>query len=192
MDQYGLIHCGLAAIKHTKERLWIWTNSFKACNLDPEAQVEFDVWIGKISQFLQGGDTFKRDRERNAFDGYKLLPPFWHAMNTEEKSLALTIVQTHSEPWSVDCILMLKRECKVVMSSMSALQTCITLAIEDPSHLRRGIPAEDAEEEERVVDDEEAAAEEQRVKADHGLTMLKRVPDHLSGMELFEHQVRFR
>ena len=110
----------------------------------------------------------------------------------KEKCLVLSIVQTHSEPWSVDCILMLKRECKVVMSSMSTLQTCITLAIEDPSHLRRGIPAEDAEEEERVVEDEEAEAEEKRVKADHGLTMLKRVPDHLSGMELFEHQVRFR
>ena len=90
---------------------------------------------------------------------------------------------------------LLRDTCKVTLSMLPQLHTCIILASEYPSHIMRGIPqdeADDTSRTKRVVYQEEAAAKEMRKKADFGLNMLMRFPQDLSGISLFEHQVAFR
>ena len=116
-------------------------------------------------------------------------------MTPEEKQTAVDIVTQSNEPWGVQCTQLLRDTCKVTLSMLPQLHTCIILASEDPSHIMRGIPqdkADDTSRTKRVVDQEEAAAEEMRKKADFGLNMLMRCPQNLSGISLFEHQVAFR
>ena len=116
-------------------------------------------------------------------------------MTPEEKQTAVDIVTQSDEPWGVQCTQLLRDTCKVTLSMLPQLHTCIILASEDPSHIMRGIPqdeADDTSRTKRVVDQEEAAAEEMRKKADFGLNMLMRCPQNLSGISLFEHQVAFR
>ena len=40
MDQWTLVHCGLAAINATTEETWV--RSFAACNLQPSTRVNFN------------------------------------------------------------------------------------------------------------------------------------------------------
>ena len=78
------------------------------------------------------------------------------------------------------------------MSDLTTLQPCIFLAIDNPSHLDRGL--------EEVIDrivvgtkDQAAIAaiETIREKANTGLHMMQRNPDGVKGMDLFEHQIAF-
>ena len=73
-------------------------------------------------------------------DLYTLLPALWQAMTPAEKSLAVTIVQQHDEnPWGIDCCRELTQQLKENLSDLKSLQPCIFLAIENPSHLSRGL-----------------------------------------------------
>ena len=41
VDQWGLVHVGLACLQETNKMKYIWTNSFRACNMDPRTQLSF-------------------------------------------------------------------------------------------------------------------------------------------------------
>jgi hypothetical protein len=79
VDQWGLIHVGLFAIQALKARAW--TNSFKACNMDPLTSICFPQWCKKIEHFIQASQSFKTEGPLNT---YALLPSFWHGMTLEE------------------------------------------------------------------------------------------------------------
>ena len=79
------------------------------------------------------------------------------------------------------------------MSDLTTLQPCIFLAIDNPSHLDRGL--------EEVIDRIVVATKDQaaiaaiesiREKATAGLHMMQRNTDGVKAMDLFEHQVAFR
>ena len=75
---------------------------------------------------------------------------------------------------------------------MSALQSCVHLAIEHPSHLDRGIPHElDAvpESEDDVI---AAEVESKRCKASDGLSEFTRIPPGLKGRALLDHMIKYR
>ena len=93
-DQWGLVHCGLAAIRHSKKNPNIWIDSFRAVNLDPTCQMPFLDWINQIEPFLHAGDLFKSD-DPDVIDEYLYFPNFWHAMLPQEKKQALTIIEKH-------------------------------------------------------------------------------------------------
>ena len=84
---------------------------------------------------------------------------------------------------------------KVKVSELTALQPCIFLAMEHPSHLERGLASEE-EEAMGPCNDEDAAiinrVEASQEKADHGLSIFQRIPKGMKGHELFFHQIDFR
>ena len=53
VDQWGLIHVGLFAVRGLKEETW--TKYFRACNMDPHSQLIFDQWCKNIEGLLQSG-----------------------------------------------------------------------------------------------------------------------------------------
>jgi hypothetical protein len=89
VDQWGLIHVGLYAIRETKPETWI--QSFKACNLHPVSRLKFGDWCAKIEQYLQVGQSF--EVEAVDVDKYTLLPSWWHAMMPDEKKNAFDIIE---------------------------------------------------------------------------------------------------
>jgi len=115
-------------------------------------------------------------------------------MSPVDKKTAATIVQRFTDnAWGLDCCRALITALKIKMSDLTTLQPCIFLAIENPSHLDRGL--------EEVIDRIDVATKDQatiagiesiRKKATTGLHMMQRNPDGLKGMDLFEHQVAFR
>ena len=81
---------------------------------------------------------------------------------------------------------------KIKLSDLTTLQPCIFLAIDNPSHLDRGLQ----EVIDRIVVGTKdqaaiAAIETIREKANTGLHMMQRNPDGVKGMDLFEHQIAF-
>ena len=43
VDQWGLVHVGLGALRECTVKTW--TDSFQACNLDPSTRVSFEDWL---------------------------------------------------------------------------------------------------------------------------------------------------
>jgi hypothetical protein len=60
-------------------------------------------------------------------------------MSKEHKQLAVDIVKKHGSSWSVACLLELMNNLLVDQKELSSLQTCIWCAIEDPTHIERGM-----------------------------------------------------
>ena len=191
VDQWGLVHSGLAAVRNTKENPEIWINSFRAVNLDPTHQIPFLDWIKKIESFIQSGDSFKSN-ETNVIDEYLYLPSFWHAMLPEEKKQAFAVVERHDCRWSPSCVQELKTVCSVSLADMHLLQTCISLAIANPGHLNRGFPTNEYDSSSRTLTSVEEAAETTRKDANHGLKAFQLKPEGFDGEQLFEHMIGFR
>jgi hypothetical protein len=115
-------------------------------------------------------------------------------MSPVDKKTAATIVQRFTDnAWGLDCCSALITALKIKMSDLTTLQPCIFLAIDNPSHLDRGL--------EEVIDRIVVATKDQaaiaaiesiREKATAGLHMMQRNNDGVKGMDLFEHQVAFR
>ncbi len=134
------------------------------------------------------------DSGSQEIDEYTLLPALRQAMSPVDKKTAATIVQCFTDnAWGLDCCSALITALKIKMSDLTTLQPCIFLAIDNPSHLDRGL--------EEVIDrivvatkDRAAIAaiESIRKKATAGLHMMQRNTDGVKGMDLFEHQVAFR
>ena len=79
VDQWGLVHAGLFAIRETNPLTWV--RSFEACNLNPTTRLPFPDWCKKISDHLQAGESFLAPTEST----YALLPAWWHGMTPAEK-----------------------------------------------------------------------------------------------------------
>lgn len=189
ITQWDLIFCGLNAINITKKNPDIWINSFIAVNLHPRHQIPFADWCKKIEPFMKAADSFDLVTQSKTIDTYKLLPAYWQAMEPAQKRSAVAIVKRHESSWNLDCLLELKDALTLTAKQLPALQTCVWLAIDNPSHLDRGM--EDVEIEDETPD-EVANVESARCSATDDLSMFRRVPDGMSGEDLFDHQVAFR
>lgn len=193
IDQYGLIACGLAAVRHTGRHPEIWVDSFVATNTHPTRQISFEDWCVKIAPHLQASDSFHLIKQNAEIDEYTLLPAFWQAMAPEDKKLAVEIVRKHGDnAWDLNCCRELIRSLSLTMSELSALQPCIFCAMDNPTHLDRGLDEEEDGVDEVVQPDEVIAAEAARKKAHHGLDLFVRAPEGLTGIKLFDHMCNFR
>ena len=104
---------------------------------------------------------------------------------------ALEIVETYNTPYCVECVKELHEQCKVPYSDMQSLQMCIQLAIENPSHLDRGIPSKT----EVQAASEPCAELKQAIKSQsnvtNGLSQFQLKPEGMAGEDLFNHMVTF-
>lgn len=193
LDQYALVHCGLAAVRKTKANPEIWRKSFVSTNTKPDEMISFVDWCKKVEGLLQGSDSYDLIQQNMNVDKYTLLPAMWQAMTPAEKRKAVEVVAKHGgNAWGLECCQELSKELKVPFKDLTVLQPCIFCAIDDPSHLDRGLessvvkaPSPEA------LPTEVVAAEETRKSANDGLTMFQRYPSHLKGEELFDHSIGF-
>jgi hypothetical protein len=182
VDQWGLVHVGLAAVRMCVPRIWI--SSFKAVNLHPHFRVPFAVWCKRIESFLEGGQTFKAEEP---LDLYAMLPPIWQGMEPEEKVKVFEIIEEH-KGFSVDCLRQLHSDCHILMSDMQHIRVSYEVAKMHPVHLTLCAPAEDGE---REVDATEAAAAAEVKSVNRGLSFFQLKPEGLKGEALFDHMAGY-
>jgi hypothetical protein len=108
---------------------------------------------------MTASDSFNLVTQSNKIDTYLLLPSFSQAMTKEQKLKAVEIVKSHSSSWDVHCLSQLQMELLIPVSDLPSLQLCIWSAIDNPSHLERGM--------EDVPIIEEVDAEVKDVKKKH-------------------------
>ena len=122
---------------------------------------------------------------------YHLLPALWQAMTPEHKGEAVSIFKNHNSTWRVECIIELKAALGIRLSDMNAIQVTIWCAIENPSHIERGL--EDADlVEGKELPAEVVAQENERQTATHDLAAWRLHPRNMSDMDLFNHMLTFR
>ena len=190
IDQWDLIHTGLAAIRYTKTRPYIWESSFKAVNLHPKFKLSFHDWCKKIEPFMMAADSFNLVTQDNV-DPYHLLPGIWQAMSPEHKRRALAIFKENGSRWNIPCLDALRTELLISSNDIPAIQVAIWHAIDDSSHLDRGI-------EDPVIgiplgkDPNIVEAEKRRCSATNGLPLYQLKPDGLKGTDLLDHMVGYR
>jgi hypothetical protein len=183
VDQWGLVHVGLASLREcTRE---IWQNSFRRVNLDPTTRLSFPDWLGKIGHYLHGGDTFKPP---DSDDKYALLPPFWHGFLPSEKHRAIDTIDAHGGVFTVDCLNDLSVKCHVPFKDMQKLRLCYEVAKENPEHLEMTVPKASAP----TIAPEVAAALKAKKLVTDGLATFQLKPPGLSGAELFDHMLMFK
>jgi hypothetical protein len=191
VDQWGLVHVGLACLQESNKMKYIWTNSFRACNMDPRTQLSFPEWCVKINSFLQGGDSFKPEVAEN--DPYLLLPAFWLGMEPSEKRNAVAALNKHKNPWSAECIQALRDELNIPFKDMQNLRMCIDHAEDNPSDLERGLPSDDAIQQAKELPPQELKdAIDDRKDANHGLVNYMLKPSGLKGEQLLTHMIQHR
>jgi hypothetical protein len=158
--------------------------------------IPFADWCKKLEPFMQAADSFNLITQSQEINEYTLLPALWQAMLPVDKKTAAAIVQGFSDnAWGLDCCSALITALKIKMSDLTTLQPCIFLAINNPSHLDRGlkkvmdriVAGDVATKDQAAI----AAIESIREKANTGLHMMQRNPNGVKGMGLFEHQVAF-
>jgi hypothetical protein len=151
--------------------------------------VPFFEWCGRISHFIQGGDSFKPEK---FLDVYALLPAFWHGMTPDEKKLADSIFKSHENTFSVACVKQLHTQVHVPLSDMQNLRVCLEEAAVDPSHLERTVLTIV----EKAIPAELAAAKATKADVSQGLASFQLHPKAkdgtqlLSGMAKFEHMIK--
>ncbi len=114
MDQWGLVHVGLAAVRETKPETW--TASFQACNMDPRNQLSFADWCTKISPALMAGQKFKKETAND--DPCLLLPALWHGMTRAEKRQTFDVFSRHEEVGGAGCIIETGNTCCIPTAMM--------------------------------------------------------------------------
>ena len=188
IDGWQLIHVGLACCRELLPEVWVY--SFKKVNLHPHHRVNFDEWCKRISHFLQGGEgSFKPEVAR---DEYALLPAFWHGMEPAEKKLAASILKSHANSFTMECLRELHSKVHVPFTDMQHLRVCLELAAEDPSHLERRVPEKSTLE----ACAEVVAARKGLAGVAAGLVTFQLHPTKadgtqlLSGMAKFEHMTK--
>ena len=92
-----------------------WVKSFTKVNLHPHHCVDLPTWCTRISHFLQGGESFKSEKE--------------------EKTKSMTIFKSHESKFSAPCLKELSTAMRLPFSDMQTFRLCLELAEEDPSHL---------------------------------------------------------
>ena len=90
---------------------------------------------------MQAGDGFELVTQNyNALDEYTMLPAAWHAMLPVEKKAAVEIVKDFdNNAWGIECCCELMADLEVNLSDITSLQHAIFLAIDNPTHVDRGI-----------------------------------------------------
>ena len=74
-DQWGLLHCGIAAVRHATMYPHLWVNSFIAVNLNPIERIPFEEWCENIDAHMQSSDSFDIVlQNNNNIDKYLLMP----------------------------------------------------------------------------------------------------------------------
>jgi hypothetical protein len=188
VDQWHMVHVGLAAVRNTTPRTW--TRSFQACNMDPRCQLSFPRWCKKIESVLQAGQTFKTEGVNN--DMYLLLPSFWHGMIPEEKKKAKDIFDSHNQHYSTTCILELHEKSHIPYRDMQSLRMCLALARDNLSYLDRGRPTEAEIKMASELPEMVVAAEKERASVADGLRNFQLKPPGLQGEDLLIHMTEFR
>jgi hypothetical protein len=185
VDQWGLIHVGLYAIRETKRETWI--RSFEACNLHPVTRMAFGDWCAKIEQYLQVDQSF--EDEAVAVDKYTLLPSWWHAMKPEEKRNAFDVIKENGG-FTMECLIELRELCKIPTKDMQNMRVCYECSKETPDHLQRTLPIESTCTSPLNEDVHQAQAAVASVNA--GLVTYQLKPEGMKGEELFAHMIWFR
>jgi hypothetical protein len=67
VDQWDLIHRGLATIWYSDCNPGVWISSFVSVNYHPMRQIPFSEWCKKLDPFMQAADSFNliTQREKN-------------------------------------------------------------------------------------------------------------------------------
>ena len=73
IDQWQLVSCGLAAVRHTRDNPSIWENSFIATNTKPSKMIPFVDWIKKIESHLQAADSYQITSDVDKYSPSSLL-----------------------------------------------------------------------------------------------------------------------
>jgi len=58
IDQWDLIHSGVAAIRYTKRNPEVWISSFVTVNLHHMRMIPFADWFKKLEPFMQATNSF--------------------------------------------------------------------------------------------------------------------------------------
>jgi hypothetical protein len=188
VDQWGLVHVGLFAIRALKAGTW--TNSFQACNMDPLTSLSFPQWCKKIEHFIQAGQSFKTEGPLNT---YALLPSFWHGMTVEERKNTVGIIDKHDGVFTVELCKELHKECSIAYKDQQSIRVCYDLTKAYPEQLDMESPS---------IAEREAVREAPEVTAAHaalsdvnkGLASFEFMPTALkgTGIPLFDHMVSKR
>ena len=189
-NQWDLVHCGMQAVRATSRRPEIWINSAIAVNLHPEHRLPFPEWCKKIAPLMTASDSFDLVVQNNT-DPYHLLPLLWQAMLPCDKRMAMSIFESHGKMWNVECVREMMSTLLVTVKEMSALQLGVWHAIDDPSHLDRGMEDADVSHT-SPLPSEVTEAEAARHKATHDLPAFTFKPDGMTGKELLDHFVSHR
>ena len=190
IDQWDLIPCGIQAVKYTAEHPEVWTNSAIAVNLHPKFRISFGDWCKKIELFMTAADSFDIVAG-NKIDPYTLLPVGWQSMSSDHERRAMAIYEEHNKEWDIDCITTMMKDLVVNFNDIKAIQMGLWHALDDPTHLDRGM--EDTEfTHTSILPIEVANAEKARKKATAGLRAYELKPEGLSGSDLLDHAITFR
>ena len=104
VDQWDLIHCGLASIWYSDGNPGVWISSFVSVNLHPMRQITFAEWCKKLEPFMQAADSFNLTMQSKQIDECTLLPSLGQAMPPVDKKTAVAKVEHFGEDaWSVEC-----------------------------------------------------------------------------------------
>ena len=134
VDQWSLVHVGLAAVRAVDTTVWV--ESFKACNLNPHHRVAFPEWCQRISSDLEAGQQFKAP---TSDDYYSMLPAFWHGMVPEDKKKVMATMAKYGG-FTVECVRELKAESHIATKDLQNLRICVETATNFPEHLDLGAP----------------------------------------------------
>ena len=137
VDQWSLIHVGLAAVRYTTDNHDLWVNLFIAVNLHPKYMLAFQEWCINIDPFMQSYDSFHLVTQSN-IDMYSLLPLLWQVITLYDKGKAVSIFQQHDFTWSVECLVDMKTTHGVAIGDISSIQLGIWIAIDNPYNINRG------------------------------------------------------
>ena len=190
VDQWGLIHVGLYAIRETKPETWI--QSFKACNMHPVSRLKFGDWCTKIEQYLQVGQSF--EVEAVDVDKYTLLPSWWHAMTPDGKKNTFDIIEENKR-FTMECFLELRKTCNIPTKDMQNMRVCYECAKEKPNHLEHTLPvlaSVSTDSTALPLQEDVARVQAAVASANHGLLTYQLKPEGMKGGELFAHMIQFR
>jgi hypothetical protein len=156
--------------------------------------IPFADWCKKLKP--QAADSFNLITQSQEIDEHTLLPALWQAMPPVDKKTAVAIVQRFSDnAWGLDCCSALITALKIKMSDLTTLQPCIFLAIDNPSHLDRGLE----EVMDRIVAGDVATKDQAAIaaietiseKANTGLHMSNAIPMELRGWTYLSSRLHF-
>ena len=190
MDQWSLVHVVLQCVKGTSADTW--TNSFKACNLDPRTRVDFKAWCDRISQYLLAGQTFKKEENVTVGDVFAMMPSFWKGMEVSERKEIQEIIKRHNNEYTVECVKEIQNNCHVPLKDMHNIRLideCVTkyTGLVEWNNVNQAIPHE--------VESPHAEVEqvEKLLKnANDGLSHFELKPAGLKGCDLFDHMLKYR